>query len=85
MAEWLPRLDTTLMFGVGAAFDFHAGRVRQAPRWIQRSGFEWLYRMGCEPRRLARRYLVNNPLFLWRITGQLTGLRKYPLEETPAA
>ncbi len=84
MAAWLPRLETTLMFGVGAAFDFHAGRVRQAPRWIQRSGFEWLYRMSCEPRRLARRYLVNNPLFLWRIAGQLSGLRKYPLEQTSA-
>ena len=80
MAEWLPRLDTTLMFGVGAAFDFHAGRVRQAPRWIQRSGFEWLYRMCCEPRRLARRYLVNNPLFLWRIAGQLLGIRRAPLD-----
>ena len=84
MAEYLPRLDTTLMFGVGAAFDFHSGRVRQAPRWIQRSGLEWLYRMCSEPRRLARRYLVNNPLFLWRIAGQLVGLRKYPLEEVPS-
>jgi N-acetylglucosaminyldiphosphoundecaprenol N-acetyl-beta-D-mannosaminyltransferase len=83
MAEYLPKLDTTLMVGVGAAFDFHSGRVRQAPRWIQRSGFEWLYRMLTEPRRLARRYLVNNPLFLARITLQLLGLRKYPLE-TPA-
>jgi len=80
MAAYLARLDTTLMFGVGAAFDFHAGRVRQAPRWIQRSGFEWFYRMCCEPRRLARRYLVNNPLFVWRIAGQLLGVRKYPLE-----
>ena len=84
MAEYLPRLDTTLMFGVGAAFDFHSGRVRQAPRWIQRSGLEWFYRLCCEPRRLARRYLVNNPLFLWRIAGQLLGLRKYPLEGAPA-
>lgn len=80
MAEYLPRLDTTLMFGVGAAFDFHSGRVRQAPRWIQRSGFEWFYRLCSQPRRLARRYLVNNPLFLWRISCQLTGLRHYPLE-----
>jgi N-acetylglucosaminyldiphosphoundecaprenol N-acetyl-beta-D-mannosaminyltransferase len=85
MAEYLPLLDTTLMFGVGAAFDFHSGRVRQAPRWIQRSGLEWLYRMCREPRRLARRYLVNNPLFLWRIAGQLLGFRKYPIDDTPAA
>jgi N-acetylglucosaminyldiphosphoundecaprenol N-acetyl-beta-D-mannosaminyltransferase len=84
MAEYLPRLDTTLMFGVGAAFDFHAGRVKQAPRWMQRSGFEWLYRLLREPKRLGRRYLVNNPLFLWRIAGQLLGLRKYPIAETPS-
>lgn len=80
MAEYLPKLDVTLMAGVGAAFDFHSGRVRQAPRWIQRSGFEWLYRMCCEPRRLGRRYLVNNPLFLARLAAQLSGLRKYPLD-----
>jgi N-acetylglucosaminyldiphosphoundecaprenol N-acetyl-beta-D-mannosaminyltransferase len=84
MAEYLPRLDTTLMFGVGAAFDFHAGRLKQAPRWVQRSGFEWLYRMLREPQRLARRYLFNNPLFLWRIAGQLLGLRKYPIADSPA-
>jgi len=81
MAEYLPKLETTLMFGVGAAFDFHAGRVSQAPRWMQRSGLEWLYRLCSEPRRLGRRYLVNNPLFIWRILGQSLGWRKYPLEE----
>jgi N-acetylglucosaminyldiphosphoundecaprenol N-acetyl-beta-D-mannosaminyltransferase len=84
MAEYLPRLDTTLMFGVGAAFDFHSGRVRQAPRWIQRSGFEWLYRLLSEPRRLGRRYLVTIPLFLWLIAGQLLGLRKYPIADAPS-
>jgi len=84
MAEYLPRLDTTLMIGVGAAFDFHSGRVKQAPRWVQRSGFEWLYRMCREPKRLARRYLVNNPLFLWRIAGQLLGWRKYPISDAPS-
>jgi N-acetylglucosaminyldiphosphoundecaprenol N-acetyl-beta-D-mannosaminyltransferase len=71
MAHYLRKLETTLMVGVGAAFDFHSGRVRQAPRWVQRSGFEWFYRMATEPRRLARRYLVNNPLFLARIAWQL--------------
>ena len=79
MAEYLPKLDCTLMFGVGAAFDFHSGIVKQAPRWIQRSGMEWFYRMCSEPRRLWRRYCVNNPLFIGRIFLQLTGLKKYPL------
>src|SRR5271156_478333 len=70
MAEFLPKLDVTLMIGVGAAFDFHAGRVRQAPRWMQRGGLEWLFRMTCEPRRLGMRYLKNTPLFAWKIAGQ---------------
>ena len=78
MAEYLPKLGVTLMIGVGAAFDFHSGRVRQAPRWMQRSGLEWFYRLGCEPRRLARRYFRNNPLFLLKFFGQLAGLKKYP-------
>ena len=78
MVEFLPKLDVTLMIGVGAAFDFHAGRVRQAPRWMQRSGLEWLFRMACEPRRLGKRYLKNNPMFVWKIAGQLTGFKKYP-------
>ena len=80
MMEYLPKLEVSLMVGVGAAFDFHAGRVQQAPRWMQRSGLEWLFRMLCEPRRLGKRYLKNNPLFLWKIAGQLSGLKKYPLE-----
>jgi N-acetylglucosaminyldiphosphoundecaprenol N-acetyl-beta-D-mannosaminyltransferase len=54
--------------------------VRQAPRWMQRNGLEWLYRLGCEPRRLWKRYLKNNPLFVWRAFCQITGLRSYPLE-----
>jgi len=79
MAEYLPKLDVTLMIGVGAAFDFHSGRVRQAPRWMQRSGLEWFYRLCCEPRRLAKRYFRNNPLFVVKFFSQLVGLRKYPL------
>jgi N-acetylglucosaminyldiphosphoundecaprenol N-acetyl-beta-D-mannosaminyltransferase len=81
MAGILSQLDTTLMIGVGAAFDLLSGRVRQAPRWVQRSGFEWLYRLAQEPRRLWKRYLKNNPLFVWRVFLQLTGLRHYALEE----
>jgi len=82
MAQHWRGLDATLFVGVGAAFDFHAGRVRQAPRWMQRSGLEWLFRLGCEPRRLWKRYLKNNPLFILRATLQLSGLRKYRLENT---
>lgn len=80
MAEALPGLDTTLMVGVGAAFDLVSGRVRQAPRWIQRCGFEWLFRFFQEPGRLWKRYFKNNPLFLGRILLQTTGLRHYSLE-----
>ena len=80
MAQYQDKFDATLMFGVGAAFDFHAGRVRQAPRWMQRSGLEWFFRLCCEPRRLWRRYLRNNPLFAFRFFCQWTGLKKYALE-----
>jgi N-acetylglucosaminyldiphosphoundecaprenol N-acetyl-beta-D-mannosaminyltransferase len=52
------------MVGVGAAFDFHAGRTRQAPPWMQRNGLEWLFRLAVEPRRLWRRYLLITPRFL---------------------
>jgi N-acetylglucosaminyldiphosphoundecaprenol N-acetyl-beta-D-mannosaminyltransferase len=52
-----------VMVGVGAAFDFHAGTLRQAPAWMQRRGLEWLFRFAMEPRRLWRRYVYNNPRF----------------------
>jgi N-acetylglucosaminyldiphosphoundecaprenol N-acetyl-beta-D-mannosaminyltransferase len=81
MAQFMSILPEARIFiGVGAAFDLLTGRVRQAPRWVQRSGLEWLFRLSQEPRRLWKRYLVNNPLFLWRAGGQLLGLRKYLLE-----
>lgn len=53
-----------VMIGVGAAFDFHAGQVRQAPSWMQSRGLEWLFRLSIEPRRLWRRYLLVTPRFL---------------------
>jgi N-acetylglucosaminyldiphosphoundecaprenol N-acetyl-beta-D-mannosaminyltransferase len=80
MAEFLPKLDVTLMIGVGAAFDFHSGRLKQAPRWMQRSGLEWFYRLCQEPRRLAKRYFKNNPLFVLKVFGQLCGFKKYAME-----
>lgn len=80
MAGAWEKLDAGLLIGVGAAFDFHSGRIAQAPRWMQSSGLEWLFRLGTEPRRLAKRYLVYNTLFLLRALTQLTGLRKYPMD-----
>jgi N-acetylglucosaminyldiphosphoundecaprenol N-acetyl-beta-D-mannosaminyltransferase len=80
MAAHAATLDTGLLVGVGAAFDFHAGRVRQAPRWIQRSGGEWLFRLCLEPRRLGPRYLKANPRFVLGVFAQLCGLHRHPLE-----
>jgi len=80
MADMLPRLDVPIMVGIGAAFDLVSGKVRQSPRWIQRSGFEWLYRLIQEPRRLWKRYLKNNPLFVGRLFLQFTRLRHYCLD-----
>jgi N-acetylglucosaminyldiphosphoundecaprenol N-acetyl-beta-D-mannosaminyltransferase len=81
MAEHLGRVDAPVIIGVGAAFDFHAGLKRQAPRWMQRSGLEWLFRLLAEPRRLWRRYLRNNPLFVWNVLLQGLGLRHYELDK----
>jgi N-acetylglucosaminyldiphosphoundecaprenol N-acetyl-beta-D-mannosaminyltransferase len=64
MQRMRPRLEAPVLVGVGAAFDFHAGLVPQAPDWMQRSGLEWLFRLGHEPRRLWRRYLRYNPRFV---------------------
>ncbi len=76
MASHLGKLDVQMMVGVGAAFDFHTGRVSQAPYWMQMAGLEWLYRLCHEPRRLGRRYLVNNPLFIVRMIGQYCGFQR---------
>jgi N-acetylglucosaminyldiphosphoundecaprenol N-acetyl-beta-D-mannosaminyltransferase len=79
MASHVGRLTAPVLIGVGAAFDFHAGLKKQAPRWIQRSGLEWLFRLSTEPRRLWHRYLINNPWFLWLILHQLLRWRTYAL------
>lgn len=80
MAEHAASFGAGLLVGVGAAFDFQSGRIRQAPRWVQRSGLEWLFRLGTEPRRLAPRYLRTNPLFVLRVAAQKLGLARYPLD-----
>jgi len=78
MADHRAALEAPILIGVGAAFDFHAGLVRRAPRFLQRSGLEWLFRLCMEPRRLWRRYLTNNPQFLVDVIAQWSGLRRYP-------
>jgi len=64
MARMRERLDVPVMCAVGAAFDFHAGRISQAPPWMQERGLEWTYRIAQEPRRLLPRYLYYNPRFM---------------------
>lgn len=64
-----------VMFAVGAAFDFIAGTKPQAPRWMMRSGTEWLFRLATEPRRLYRRYAKQNPRFVWYFARQLASRR----------
>ncbi|MBX4997611.1 WecB/TagA/CpsF family glycosyltransferase [Rhizobium lentis] len=81
MARMRDRLDASMLIGVGAAFDFHAGLKRQAPRIIQRSGFEWAFRLLCEPRRLWRRYALVVPTFISLTAFQRLGLRKFPIED----
>ena len=77
MAKYCGRLPVKLMIGVGAAFDIHSGHSKDAPDWIKNAGLHWFFRMLRDPRRLAGRYIKNNPRFLWLMGLQFTGLRKY--------
>ena len=76
MASMRDRLDASVLVGVGAAFDFHAGLVPQAPSWMQSSGLEWLYRLAQEPRRLWRRYLTYSPRFVLGFARQYARHRR---------
>jgi N-acetylglucosaminyldiphosphoundecaprenol N-acetyl-beta-D-mannosaminyltransferase len=80
MARYLPRLDTKLMIGVGAAFLYHTGTIQDSPEWVKRAGLQWLHRLLQEPSRLWRRYLLNNPLFIILALLQICGLMHYTLE-----
>lgn len=71
MANHIGALDCTLMLGVGAAFDVHTGMTKDAPDWMKRAGLQWFHRLLQEPRRLWKRYLVNNPRFVFSIALQL--------------
>lgn len=84
MADNFRRLPCKVMIGVGAAFDIHTGHVKDAPHWIKAVGLQWAHRLCQEPRRLWKRYLVNNPAFLAALSLQVTGLRRYRLPPDPA-
>jgi N-acetylglucosaminyldiphosphoundecaprenol N-acetyl-beta-D-mannosaminyltransferase len=71
MARMRDRIDAPVLAAVGAAFDFHAGRVSMAPEWMQNRGLEWTYRIAQEPRRLLPRYLIHNPRFVAKVALQL--------------
>ncbi|HEV7772174.1 MAG TPA: WecB/TagA/CpsF family glycosyltransferase [Conexibacter sp.] len=76
MAAMRDRLDAPVLVGVGAAFDFHAGLIPQAPAWMQRRGLEWLFRLMQEPRRLWRRYARHNPRFVAGFARQWASHRR---------
>lgn len=78
MAEHASRLRVPALVGIGAAFDFFAGRVCQAPHWMRESGLEWSFRLIVDPRRLWFRYLVYNPWFLWSLLLEACGLKTFP-------
>lgn len=79
MAGHANRLSASVLLGVGAAFDFHAGIKPQAPLWMQKRGLEWLFRLSTEPRRLWRRYAVTVPTFILLTTLQRLGWRHFDL------
>jgi len=77
MHQHRDRLDVPVMVGVGAAFDIHSGRVRQAPVWMREHGLEWFYRLLHEPRRLWRRYVILGSVFVCNVSLELAGLRRF--------
>jgi len=77
MAQYVNRFQVPLIVGVGAAFDYHTGRIRDCSPWVKRAGLQWFHRLLQDPRRLWRRYLRSIPAFLWHIMCQLTHLRRY--------
>jgi N-acetylglucosaminyldiphosphoundecaprenol N-acetyl-beta-D-mannosaminyltransferase len=79
MAQYVNRLQVPLLVGVGAAFDYHTGRIRDCSRWVKRAGLQWAHRAMQDPSRLWKRYLRNNPAFLWHIAMQISGIHRYSL------
>ena len=77
MYDHRDRLSIPVLVGVGAAFDFHTGRVKQAPPWMRENGLEWLFRLLSEPRRLWRRYLIQGSQFAWNVGLEILGLKHF--------
>jgi N-acetylglucosaminyldiphosphoundecaprenol N-acetyl-beta-D-mannosaminyltransferase len=75
LKRWKAELRVPFVMGVGGTFDVVAGHVQRAPRWMQRAGLEWLYRLGQEPRRMWRRYLVEDMVFFWLLAKEVWRLR----------
>jgi N-acetylglucosaminyldiphosphoundecaprenol N-acetyl-beta-D-mannosaminyltransferase len=73
MSAHSKKLKAPVLIGVGAAFDIHSGLKPQAPMWMRSSGLEWLFRLATEPKRLWRRYAINNPMFVALAARQLLG------------
>jgi len=82
MAENISELNCRVMVGVGAAFDYHTGKIKDSPGWVKNAGLQWLHRLYQEPARLWKRYLVNNSGFVALCALQCLGLRRYELDET---
>jgi N-acetylglucosaminyldiphosphoundecaprenol N-acetyl-beta-D-mannosaminyltransferase len=80
MARYLNHLCAPLLVGVGAAFDYHTGRIHDSPYWMKRAGLQWLHRLSQDPGRLWKRYARNNPAFAWNIALQLLRLRPSPVD-----
>jgi N-acetylglucosaminyldiphosphoundecaprenol N-acetyl-beta-D-mannosaminyltransferase len=79
MAQYVRKIEAKIMVGVGAAFDYHIGAIKDSPTWMKKAGLQWAHRLAQEPGRLGKRYLRNNPAFLWKIGLQLAGLTRHPL------
>jgi N-acetylglucosaminyldiphosphoundecaprenol N-acetyl-beta-D-mannosaminyltransferase len=77
MAEYRERLQVPVILGVGAAFDFHIGKVKRAPAWMQETGLEWMFRLLMEPRRLWRRYLIYGSQFVWNNSLEILKIRTF--------
>lgn len=81
LERWKQQLEPSVTVGVGGLFDFYSGRIPRAPAWMREMGLEWVYRLIQEPGRMWRRYIIGNPLFLYRVRRQVKNPDKFPLPD----